>query len=351
MRIKEAIKLDFNDVLIIPKRSAKASRKDVILERTYTFRNSGYSWTGVPIIASNMDTVGTISVARELEKIKCFTWLHKFYSWEVIQKGEINQGYFSPSIGESYLIMHSRLWDYPYVRIDVANGYREDFVNYVKKFRDCWRNATIFAGNVCTPEMTEQLILAGADVVVVGIGSGGQCTTRTKSGIGYPQLSAVIECADAAHGLKAHIASDGGCRTPGDVCKAFAAGADFVALGSMLAAHDENTDFKNIFCEQEDKNIYDKPKMFTYTYGMSSEEAMNKYYGGVAEHRTSEGKKTKLYMRGPILNTMQDILGGIRSCCTYVGASSLKELSKCTTFVKVNRTHNTYWKDENETYI
>ena len=344
MRIKEATKLDFDDVLIIPKRSAKASRRDVVLERQFTFRNSGYSWKGVPIIASNMDTVGTVGAARALEEIHAFTWLHKFYEPKQIREASINQGFFAPTIGQSSF--DSEYVQYPYLRIDVANGYREDFVDFIKYVREKAKDTTIFAGNVCTPEMTEQLILAGADVVVVGIGSGGQCTTRIKAGVGYPQLSAVIECADATHGLKAQIASDGGCRTPGDVCKAFAAGADFVALGSMLAAHDENTE--NVLTENVIEGNDVRRLDYTYTYGMASEEAQNKYYGGVEEHRTPEGKKTKLYMRGPILNTMKDVMGGLRSCCTYVGAASLKELSKCTTFVKVNRTHNTYWSNEND---
>jgi GMP reductase len=219
-----------------------------------------------------------------------------------------------------------KMADFDFICLDVANGYTQRFIDFIKFTRDTFPEKTIMAGNVVTGEMTEELILAGADIVKVGIGPGSVCTTRKKTGVGYPQLSAVIECADAAHGLKGLVCSDGGCTVPGDVSKAFAGGADFVMLGGMLAGHDE--------CSGE---IYEKNgKKFKRFYGMSSAEAMNKYHGQVAEYRASEGKSVDVPYRGPVENTVLDILGGVRSTCTYVGAPSLKELSKRTTFIRVS---------------
>ena len=212
----------------------------------------------------------------------------------------------------------------------MANGYSEYFTDVIKQVRDAWPDSVIMAGNVVTGEMTEQLILSGADIVKVGIGPGSVCTTRLKTGIGYPQLSAVIECADAAHGLKGLVCSDGGCVAPGDVAKAFGGGADFVMLGGMLAGHDE--------CLGEP--IEKEGKKYKRFYGMSSSEAMKKYAGGVANYRSSEGKSVDIPYKGPIENTVLDILGGLRSTCTYVGAPQLKELSKRTTFIRVNQQMN-----------
>lgn len=351
MRIENELKLDFDDVLIRPKRSTLESRKDVDLYRSFAFKYNCWGMQCIPIIASNMDTVGTIEAAKIMDDNGMLTWLHKFNKIDEIYDQYINEDLSDftafPTIGEGEY--DTTFLDGCYgVRIDVANGYRESFINFVKKVRDRHHNILIFAGNVCTPEVTEELILAGADVVVVGIGSGGQCSTRIKAGVGYPQLSAIIECADAAHGLRGHIASDGGCRTPADVVKAFAAGADFVVLGSMLAGHDENTLEENkvatgikMYDDGRDAEVeYGGVKV----YGMSSKEAMDKYYGGVDDHRTDEGICTTIPYRGPLENTIKDILGGLRSACTYVGAERLKELSKRTTFVRTNQIRNTHWE-------
>lgn len=217
-----------------------------------------------------------------------------------------------------------------YICLDVANGYTEYFVQYVKNTRAAFPTKTIIAGNVVTGEMVEELILAGADIVKVGIGPGSVCTTRIKTGVGYPQLSAVIECADAAHGLGGLIISDGGCTCSGDVAKAFGAGADFVMLGGMLAGHDEST---GDVVERDGKKF----KIF---YGMSSTFAMEKHAGGVSDYRASEGKTVQVPYKGPLQCTIQDILGGVRSSCTYVGAAKLKELSKRTTFVRCTQQAN-----------
>ena len=216
-----------------------------------------------------------------------------------------------------------------FIGLDVANGYTIRFVDAVKKLREKCPDATIAAGNVVTADMTQELVLAGADIVKVGIGPGSVCTTRIKTGIGYPQLSAVIECADAAHGLNAHIIADGGCVSSGDIVKAFAGGADFVMIGGMLAGHDE--------CEGKVENG------FMEFYGMASESAMDKH-DNHNSYRGAEGKTVKIPHRGRVDDTIKDILSGIRSACTYVGANSLRTLSKCTTFVRVNNTHNTIYE-------
>jgi GMP reductase len=218
-----------------------------------------------------------------------------------------------------------------FICIDVANGYSEAFGDYVEEVREAWPDKTIIAGNVVTADMTQELILRGADIVKVGIGPGSVCTTRIQTGVGYPQLSAIIECSDAAHGLGAHIVADGGCTCPGDVAKAFGAGADFVMLGGMLAGTDEGGG------EIISEDGYNPRVVF---YGMSSDTAMDKHHGGVAEYRSSEGRTVEIPYKGAVKDTVLDLLGGLRSACSYVGAPTLKQLSKCTTFIRVNRQIN-----------
>ena len=339
MRIEEEIKLDYSDVLFRPKRSTLKSRKDVDLNRKYTFKHSRSSWKGIPIIASNMDGVGEIDVAKKLSSHKLMTALtkqHDINQIGTIYKKNIFFDLIALSCGtskESYNRLNSILKKYPkfkFICIDVANGYSENFSNFVSEVRKKYPKKTIIAGNVVTADMTQELVLSGADIVKVGIGPGSVCTTRIQTGVGYPQLSAVMECADAAHGLGAHIIADGGCTCPGDVAKGFGAGADFVMLGGMLAGHKEGGG----------DIIEDNGSKFIEFYGSSSEEANEKHYGGLANYRSSEGKKVKIQMKNSLDSTIRDILGGVRSSCTYVGASSLKQLSKCTTFVRVNNQYN-----------
>jgi GMP reductase len=335
MRIEDEVKLDFKDVLIRPKRSTLSSRKEVDLKRTYTFKHSKATWSGIPIMASNMDGVGTFEMATALQKDLLFTCLVKSYNsdiekWKDALALDPENIAVSTGVGEKdferlkYIL--TAVNSIKFICIDVANGYGEYFGDYVSKVRAEFPNHTIIAGNVVTADMTQELILRGADIVKVGIGPGSVCTTRVQTGVGYPQLSAIIECADAAHGLGAHIIADGGCVCPGDVAKAFGAGADFVMLGGMLAGHDEGGG------EVKDGKV-------TF-YGMSSDTAMNKHSGGVASYRSSEGRTVTVPHRGSVENTVLDLLGGLRSTCTYVGAPSLKQLSKCTTFIKVSRQIN-----------
>lgn len=339
MRIEEDIKLDFKDVLLRPKRSTLRSRSQVDLERNYKFLHSSLIWQGIPIIAANMDHTGVFPLAKVLGQFNLLTAMNKFVTveeWEQWAKAEPNllRNVFV-SAGSSdndfaKLTATMQKIACPFICLDIANGYSEHFVDLIKRVRASFPDKVIMAGNVVTGEMTEELILSGADIVKVGIGPGSVCTTRVKTGVGYPQLSAIIECADAAHGVKGHVCADGGCTTPGDIAKAFAAGADFVMLGGMLAGHDESGG-----------NIIEADgKKFKQFYGMSSAAAMEKYCGEVAEYRASEGKVVKVPYRGAVKDTIQDILGGLRSACTYVGAAQLKELSKRTTFIRVTQQVN-----------
>lgn len=338
MRIDPEIKLDFSDVLICPKRSESPSRKNVNLNRKYKFLNSGASWEGVPILAANMATVGTFEMAKVFSKFGMLACLHKHYSLEdLITFFQENQAFYTLGIKdedfEKLKSFKSKFKAPKYICLDVANGYTKFFVDKCKQLREMCRDSVILAGNVCTPEMVQELLLSGGvDIIKVGIGGGSACTTRIITGIGIPQLSAVIDCADAAHGLRGHVVSDGGCTSPGDVAKAFGAGADFVMLGGMLAGHDE--------CEGEWECDPQGHRKFLRFYGMSSKEAMNKFNGGQSDYKASEGRSVKVAYRGKAEDTMQEILGGLRSTCTYVGTETLKDLSKCCTFVRVNNTHN-----------
>ena len=319
MRIEEDVKLDFGDVLIRPKRSTLVSRKKAVLDREFKFKHSKHVWKGVPIVASNMDHTGTIAMAHTLSDYNMLTAICKFI--------ESSEWGWNINIMKTVGLDHDLEFQTPtWICIDIANGYTERFFTFINKVREKHSNAIIVAGNVCTPEATEQIILAGADIVKLGIGPGSVCTTRKMTGVGYPQLSCIIECADAAHGLGGHAMSDGGCTVPGDIAKAFGAGADFVMLGGMLAGHDE--------CSGEIEN-----DTMTF-YGMSSEEAQLKYYGEKETYRASEGKAVQVPYGGSVRKTIEEILGGLRSSCTYAGAQTIKALPKCTTFVKVNRQLN-----------
>jgi len=333
MRIEEDIKLDFKDVLIRPKRSTLSSRSEVILTRRYRFRHSKYEYNGVPIMAANMDGVGTMAMALALGRHRLFTCLIKTYNNDIENFAEfrVDKNHYAVSTGtgdEDFRNLNTIVTGLgaQFICIDVANGYSEHFGDFVERVRTRWPEKTIIAGNVVTGDMTQELILRGADIVKVGIGPGSVCTTRIQTGVGYPQLSAIIECADAAHGLGGHIIADGGCTCPGDVAKAFGAGADFVMLGGMLAGHDEGGG------TVENGRV-------TF-YGMSSDTAMERHHGGVAEYRSSEGRTIDIPYRGSVKKTVLDILGGLRSTCTYVGAECLKQLPKCTTFIRVNRQIN-----------
>jgi len=384
MRIENDVKLDYKDVLIRPKRSTLKSRSQVRLERKFKFRNYEEQFAqpedtvqedfnGIPIMAANMDGVGTFKMADTLAKQSIFTCLVKTYSVkELVEFFDIDyfhsphkhdrSAYTAMSIGTSdedfdklnevYTALSGLSGVLKYVCMDIANGYSDHFAQQVRKVRNTFPHLVIIAGNVVTGEMTEELILAGADIVKVGIGPGSVCTTRIQTGVGYPQLSAVIECADAAHGLGGHIIADGGCTCPGDVAKAFAGGADFVMLGGMLAGHDEGGGEVIEKYYETNELVYEigshldkhtkkvETKQFVQFYGMSSDAANTKHFGGLKDYRSSEGREVLVPYRGPVGATVQDLLGGIRSTCTYAGALKLKQLSKCTTFVQCTQQFN-----------
>jgi len=339
MKIDYTPQLDFNNVLIRPKRTILNSRSNVNMEREFKFPHSKQVWQGVPIIAANMDTTGTFGVYDVLKKHKMITCLHKFYGEKDFQNKELNPDYFMISTGinfdkleelKSILTITRAKW----LCIDVANGYMKKMVEFCQLIRSEFPNLIIVAGNVATREMVEELIINGkVDVVKVGIGPGSACLTRMKTGVGVPQLSAIIECSDAAHGLGGFIIGDGGITCPGDMSKAFGGGADFVMMGGQFAGHDENPG----------EVIEENGKQMKLFYGMSSEHAMKKHYGKMANYRSSEGREIKIPYKGPLENTILDYLGGVRSTCTYINAKCIKHIPKCTTFILANQQLNTHF--------
>jgi GMP reductase len=345
MKLDNEIKLDFGDVLIRPKRSELSSRNDVNLDRTLSFKYSDYLWSGTPIICSNMDTVSTIDMYTKINEHNMIMCFHKSINIQNIITHNCNPDYFMLSTGISdtdLSILQTNIQklnenriNLKFICIDVANGYMFKLVQFCQKVRELYPDKIIVAGNVVTRELVEELIINGkVDIVKVGIGSGAVCTTRLQTGVGMPQFSSIIECADAAHGLGGRIISDGGICYPGDISKAFGAGGDFVMMGSMFAGHTE--------CDGE--LIKEDGKEYKIFYGMSSDTAMDKYKGGVAKYRSSEGKTVKVLHKGSVEDTISNFLGGIRSTCTYVGARTLRDLGKCCTFIRVNRQVNTFYK-------
>ena len=341
MRINYDAKLNFEDVLLQPKRSTLSSRKDVDMTRNFTFRNSGKQMNFLPIFASNMDGVGTFSMAKVLQEYKMMTVITKTTGIEEWRKA-VGNGVRLQSVSvctgtnvmwdkeaQDWKTMQEVLKSFPDIKmitVDVANAYHQNMVDFIAKVRDQYPTKIIVAGNVVTPEMTEELIINGADVVKIGIGPGSVCTTRTMTGVGVPQFSAILDCADAANGVDGHIMADGGCVFPGDIAKAFGGGAHMVMIGGMLAGHDES--------EQE---VVDGKIEF---YGMSSDRAREKHGKRKDGYRGNEGRLISLPYRGPVKGTVEDILGGVRSACTYIGARRLKDMPKCASFVTTNNVQN-----------
>ena len=341
MRINYDAKLNFEDVLLQPKRSTLSSRKDVDMTRNFTFRNSGKQMNFLPIFASNMDGVGTFSMAKVLQEYKMMTVITKTTGIDEWRKA-VGNGVRLQSVSvctgtnvmwdkeaQDWKTMQEVLKSFPDIKmitVDVANAYHQNMVDFIKKVRDEYPTKIIVAGNVVTPEMTEELIINGADVVKIGIGPGSVCTTRTMTGVGVPQFSAILDCADAANGVDGHIMADGGCVFPGDIAKAFGGGAHMVMIGGMLAGHDES-----------EQSVVDGKIEF---YGMSSDRAREKHGKRKDGYRGNEGRLISLPYRGPVKSTVEDILGGVRSACTYIGARRLKDMPKCASFVTTNNVQN-----------
>jgi len=339
------MKLDFSNVLIRPQKTTLCSRKQVNLLTNYKFKHSNKKWEGIPIIATNMDTISTIDMYNSLSKHKLITCFHKYIDVSQLVYYKCDPNLFMLSTGISKDDYDSLVRDINYLKIngiqvkqvcvDVANGYMQVLVDFCKNLREDYPEMIIAAGSVVTEEMVEELITeAKVDIVRVGIGSGSVCTTRLQTGVGMPQLSAVLECAKMAKKLGARVISDGGICCPGDIGKAFGAGADYVMIGSMFSGHDE--------CAGE--IIVEDGKKYKTYYGMSSDTAMNKYHNGVAKYRSSEGKTVKVPYKGKVENTVLDMLGGLRSTCTYVDAHNLYELSSKVTFMEVYNVVNNFYK-------
>jgi GMP reductase len=339
--------LDFQDVLIEPISSKLNSRNDVDLTKRISFQNRDIVFNGIPIIAANMTTTGTFEVYKVLSNFKIMTAFHKFYTLEDYRKYikdntddetvALDPDYFIVSCGISEndftnLVKILDNINCHYILIDVANGYIENFKLFCKRVRAKYPYKVIIAGNVCTKDGVKDLIDIGIDIIKIGIGGGSACTTRIQTGIGMPQMSCILECVEFAknYSKKSYILSDGGITCPGNLAKAFGAGADFVMSGSMFAGHNESGG----------ELIEENNKKYKVFYGMSSTKAMEKYSGGVAKYRSSEGKAVKIAYRGPVEGTILDIQGGIRSCMTYLGAKKIKDIPKCATFVRVNRQLN-----------
>ena len=347
MRINYDAKLNFEDVLLQPKRSTLSSRKDVDMTRNFTFRNSGKQMNFLPIFASNMDGVGTFSMAKALQDHKMMTVITKTTTidqWRTAVGNGVRLQSVSVCTGTNVMwdkdatdwkTMQEVLKSFPDIKmitVDVANAYHQNMVDFIKKIRNEYPEKIIIAGNVVTPEMTEELIINGADVVKIGIGPGSVCTTRTMTGVGVPQFSAIVDCSDAANGVGGHIMADGGCVHPGDIAKAFGGGAHMVMIGGMLAGHDES-----------ETQVVDGKREF---YGMSSDRAREVHGQRKDGYKGNEGRLISLPDRGPVAKTLEDIIGGVRSACTYIGARRIKDMAKCASFVTthnvINRVYEQY---------
>ncbi|HRY31157.1 MAG TPA: GMP reductase [Candidatus Paceibacterota bacterium] len=348
MRIEEQTKLDYSDVLIRPKRSTLTSRKEVVLDRTFTFYHSPKTWTGIPIMSANMATCGTFGMAKILAPLKIITTFHKYYSvsdFEKFFQTFNNPDYVCYTLGIrdedvakiQEMQKKGLMKNFSFICIDVPNGYLQRFLESIRLIRQMFPEHILIAGNVVTNEMTEEIILAGADIVKIGIGPGSACTTRRMTGVGYPQLSAVIECADAAHGIAnergvGRIIADGGQQYISDIAKAFCAGADFNMCGSLFSGFDQS----------DGKLIEKDGKKFKEYFGSSSNKALEELYGKKDDHRASEGRYALIPYKGDINNFLQDLFGSLRSTGTYIGARQLREFPKRATFVKVNRQLTNY---------
>lgn len=344
MILSQDIKLDYDDVLIVPQRTTLESRKEVTVERKFSFYHSPRIWSGIPIVCSNMVPLTSLEMAKKLADHKMVTALHKYYSSSELIKiiSSSDKDYAWVSIGKSVdeIKRLNEVSDHfgfsPNIVIDVPNGYMESFVKFCASVRENFPESIICGGNVTTPEICEELIIhGGLDICKIQISPGSQCETRKMTGVGYGTFSCVQECSHAAHGLRADsgrlglVMADGGCKTPGDVCKSICGGADWVMLGGMFAGTDE--------CEGEWEYDSNGDKKNLTFYGMSSHYAQEKHGAGKKNYRASEGKVSKIPYKGNVEDVIQEILGGIRSCGAYIGARNLKDYSKCAKFIKVNR--------------
>ena len=381
--IIEEVQLDYCDVMIKPKRSTLNSRSEPDVYRTYKMKHTDRALYGNGLMVANMATTATFAMAEVMAKNLMFTCLHKHYTYdelkEFLEKHKDRIVFDNTNIDDEskyhdfldYVFVSTGIKDGDYEKIckvldlgycknlciDIANGYIPKLLDFVKKIRKQYPDLIIMVGNVVTGDMVQDIILAGADIVKCGIGPGANCTTRKQTGCGRPQLSAVIECAEAAHAVDGMLCADGGITCVGDINKAYGAGADFVMVGSLVAGSDEaegeiihkmyRTNEYTYDNEPEDESNYvspDRPiyemKKFKLAYGMSSKFAQDKHWNGMAKYRASEGIVTLKPYSGPVQNTIDEYLGGLRSCMTYISARRLKDIPKCCTFYRANRILN-----------
>lgn len=372
MLIEPDIKLNYNDVLIRPKRTSLDSRAQVNLIRTFVPKY-GSAFEGVPVMAANMAT-GTFKMLDAFAQHGMFVAVAKYaskgwYGYEDpdfnIMRSRLDFGFYTIGMSKHELDQFDRYYNEVKrinafgittnrikLCVDIANGYSQKFASFISKIREKYPEIVIVAGNVVTSDMTQELVLGGADYVKVGIGQGSKCHTRLKAAVGYPQLSAIIECADAAHGLSAGIIADGGIRSAGDVGKALCANADMVMIGGMFAGTDEcdgeiiTRYFKTgeVRYDIDYKRYEDiiETRKFKLFYGMSSEYAQKKHMGEMKEYRASEGFTEEVPYIGPVENVIKDIMGGLRSTGTYIGANDVKKFGKCATFIRTNQIHDKF---------
>lgn len=351
MKISTDVKLDDDDVILVPQRSLLTSRSEVELTRKFKFYHSSREFNGIPLISANMSCVSGFQLAQSLQKHKIVTCLHKYIDYDHLKllfgQDILKPEYTWVSIGMSNdelnkLVNFTSQLNYkPNICVDVANGYMSKFVDFTKRVRDLFPDSVLLCGNVCTPEMVQELILTSTDIVKINIGPGFGCTSRSVAGVGFPSISCIDECEHAAHGLKSGdgrlglICSDGGQKNSGDIAKRYCAGADFQMVGRLFASHDENSDV----CEWEEDLGGNRYSLY---YGMSSHFAQNKHLNQNKNYRASEGTIRKIPYKGSIDKTIQEITGGLRSCGAYIGANCLADFSKCASFVRVNNIHQNY---------
>lgn len=350
MQILDGVKLDFEDVLLCPRRTLATSRKDINLFREFRFYHSPYNLKCIPIIVANMSSVGTIEAARTVTKYGMMCALHKYYDIDTIinfyheckERRVLDKVWFSFGIRDKdfdkAVLFNNSLKDEKYspnLVLDSANGHMDKFCITCSKYRDLFKDSIICAGNVVIQEMTSELILhGGVDIVKIGLGSGSACLSRSIAGTGYPQLSACLENSAIAHGLKngdkklGLITSDGGIKQIGDIAKAIAVGSDIVMIGGMFSGYLENAG-EWVLDEQGNK------KSIKF-YGMSSYYAQE-LFDEVKDYTASEGEVKEVNYKGSMEVIIKEILGGLRSACSYSGASSLRDLSKCAALVRINR--------------
>lgn len=338
-RILDTVELDYSDVLLLPNRSRLNSRSEVTLTRTFNFKTGGKPWTGIPVIGANMDGVATFEMAKAFNAHNMMVALNKHYSLEELiefySENDTTNIFYSIGVNEidfnKFKAFYKTHPTVDKVCIDAANFYTEAALTFLARFVDSFPNITILVGNVVSGNIVEELLLNGASIVKIGIGPSRVCKTRTIAGVGRPQFSAVSECANSAHNLDGFICADGGITSPGDAAISFGAGSDFIMIGSMFSGHDEGGG-----------EIVDGKIKF---WGMSSDTAMELHSGqSVRDYRASEGRTVWVPYKGPVSSTIQELLGGLRSCGSYIGAKSIKDFPKCANFVRVSRRLDSSWE-------